>query len=47
VAQAVFMGGDPNTKGDGSVFSNCTVAAFRLYSYALSESEVGILYQNR
>ena len=46
-AQFLFMGGDTNSQGNGSVYSNCTVATFRLYSYALTEAEAKVLYNNR
>jgi len=46
-AQTVFMGADTDSNGNCSNPSKCTVASFKLYSYALTEAEVLEAYNNK
>lgn len=46
-ARTVYLGADTDVNGNGSSYSKCTVAGFKLYSYALTEAEVFEAYKNK
>ena len=46
-ARTIYLGADTDASGNGSSYSNCSVADLKIYSYPLTEAEVIEAYKNR